>query len=176
MMKVAPAEVLDIIFRDLVPREGGYYDLWQASLVCHAWRHPAQRRAFRAIRVLRVLNLKERLALIELVTRNAMIGSYIVYVSIKFDLGEQKEKEVDERVGTLFPNVTHLEFSSSKCQTSLDLASRFRRSASLVTLRNGKDLHNDSLSPNGPDKYHMSAVGFSLPAGLARPCGIGSAA
>jgi hypothetical protein len=41
MTKVAPAGALDIIFSDLVPREGGYYGLWQASLVCRAWRHPA---------------------------------------------------------------------------------------------------------------------------------------
>jgi hypothetical protein len=83
------------------------------------------------------------------VTQNTVIGSYIVQVSIEFDLGEQKEKGAYDRVGTLFPNVTHLEFSSSERQTGLDLASRFRRITSLVTwksLRNGRDLHSDSLS------------------------------
>jgi hypothetical protein len=49
---MVPTEVLENIFTYLVPREGGYYDLWQSSLVCRAWRDPAQRFAFRAIRVL----------------------------------------------------------------------------------------------------------------------------
>jgi hypothetical protein len=143
-MTLVPAEVLDIIFSDLVPREGGYYDLWQASLICRAWRHPAQRWAFRAIRVMR---LGEWLQLVALVSENTVIGSYIVDMSIEFDLGDREE--ADKRVGTLFPNVTHLQFFSSERQTSLELASRFLRLASLITskrLLTCKNMYGDDMA------------------------------
>jgi hypothetical protein len=133
---MVPTEVLENIFTYLVPREGGYYDLWQSSLVCRAWRDPAQRLAFCAIRV---LTHKDWVSLLALVSQNAVIGSHIINITIEFDF--TGEDEADERVSALFPSVTHLAFFSSVRETSLVVAARFHQLKSLVTSRTGTNTY-----------------------------------
>jgi hypothetical protein len=123
---MVPTEVLENIFTYLVPREGGYYDLWQSSLVCRAWRDPAQRLTFRAIRI---FSHKEWMALVSIVTQDVIIGYYIIDVTLQLN-GRSEESLVVEEVSKLLPCVTTLRFFH--CMTSLEFASQFPQLTSMV--------------------------------------------
>jgi hypothetical protein len=71
--------------------------------------------------------------LLALVSQNALIGSYIIIITIEFDF--TGEKDADERVSALFPSVTHLAFFSSAREANFMIAARFRQLKSLVTSR-----------------------------------------
>jgi hypothetical protein len=137
---MVPTEVLENIFTYLVPREGGYYDLWQSSLVCRAWRDPAQRLTFRTIRI---FSHKEWMALVSIVAQDVIICYYVIDVTLQLN-GKSEESLVVEEVSTLLPCVTTLRFFH--CMTSLKFASQFPQLTSMVVT---SKIHTEVYSTGG---------------------------
>jgi hypothetical protein len=122
-MDLIPTEVIDIILQYLIPKEGGLYDLWHSSLVCRAWRVPAQRIVFRQIHIRWFRNWKRLQRMAEI---NPTIGSYVRTLFFEMDADPG-----DPWASTLFPNVTSIKFKSRSDVPRLGIASRFPRLTSM---------------------------------------------